>query len=260
RQRAGGQRLPDAHRPVERAGHERPPVRIEADARHRVAVSGQRCEQAAVLAVVETRGVVYRADDDLAAVRVEGRRVDAAGRADEVDLPLAARDVPDVAGAVGARRDERLAVGREALVEDVAVVDEDMEELAGARVPEARGEVVAAAREQPAVRAEGERLDLSFGKAPDPLAGARVDELGGRSLAVPERDREHAAIRVERGGDDAAGERERPRPAADPDEPDVPAARREEGRLREREGDDRRAGLDGADGEAPRRRPDRDGA
>src|SRR5262249_47824315 len=138
--------------------------------------------------------------------------VHGADRADEKELALAVGDLPDVGGTIGAGGHEPLAVRREALGEYVAVVVEGVKLAPGARVPDPRRVVVAAAREQLPVRAEGERADPGLGQTSDHATGARVEDPCGRRLYGPGGHGKDLARRIEGSREDAAAESDGFRP------------------------------------------------
>src|SRR5262249_51036444 len=149
---------------------------------------------------------------DSPSTRAEGGVVDGsdgAGAADEKQLALAVGDVPDVGGSVLARGHERPAAGGELLSEHIALVGQDMEELAGAGVPDPRRVVVTAAREQLASRAERERPDAHLGEMLDHAAGARAEDRCGRRLPRAGGNREDPARRIEDSREHAAAEGDR---------------------------------------------------
>ena len=182
-QRPLRQSVPEPRAAVGRSRDDGTPARVEADARDSVAVTRERGEEPAVLAVVEAPEPIVRGRRDLAAVRAEDRVVGLARRADEQELTLTVRDIPDVGGTVLARGHERAAVGREMLGQDVSAVREDVEQPARVGFPDPGRTVVAAARQQLPVRAERERADTGPGQTPDHAAGSRAEDRRRGRLA-----------------------------------------------------------------------------
>ena len=125
---------------------------------------------------------------------------------------------------------------------------QDVDELAGTRIPDPRGAVAAPACKQPPVGAERERADPAFGQSGDDAAGAGAVQRRGRSLSEAVGDGEDLARRVQDGREDAAAETDRPRLAAlEVDEADVCPAPDEKHSPVERKRDDGRSRRDRPD-------------
>ncbi len=116
-------------------------------------MAGQGCDQFGRVGVPDQRGLVFRARDDMRAVRAERGGIDIGRmRAQDGELP-AARGVPDVGALVVRRGHDASAVGAEG--GRIHPAQMPLEYDRPVTAPEPHGPVEGRGREPPAVGAEG---------------------------------------------------------------------------------------------------------